>query len=92
MGYAWVGHVSGSHPGLIRRSVVLEPSSNCFFRFSHLLSSMPPALNRSNSHRFVTPRGDEVTRPHRGVLTIDSLGMPYLSGQEVRFFDRVVDC
>ena len=53
---------------------------------------MPPALNRSNSRRFVTPRGDEVTRPQRGVLTIDSLGMPYLSGQEVRFFDRVVNC
>ena len=59
---------------------------------SHPLYSMPPVLNRSNSRRFVTPHGDEVTRPHCGVLTIDSLGMPYLSGQEVRFFDRVVSC
>src|ERR1700733_4391484 len=41
-------------------------------------------LDRANSHRFVTPSQDKVTRTSGARPALDSLGKPYLSGQEVR--------
>ena len=48
-------------------------------------STMPPVLGRANSYRFVTPKGDEVSRVRRGTPQLDSLGDEYLTGQQVGF-------
>src|ERR1700733_14933200 len=40
-------------------------------------------LDRANSHRFVTPSQDKVTRTSGARPALDLLGKPYLSGQEV---------
>ena len=48
-------------------------------------TTMPPVLGRANSYRFVTPKGDEVSRVRRGTPQLDSLGDEYLTGQQVCF-------
>ena len=48
-------------------------------------STMPPVLGCANSHCFVTPTGDEVSRVRRGTPQLDSLGDEYLTGQQVGF-------
>ena len=50
----------------------------------HNYYTMSFMLDRANSHRFVTPSQDEVTQTSGARPALDSLGKPYLLGQEVR--------
>jgi hypothetical protein len=80
----------GSRVGMVvlgyKKGQFLEPSSNKpTLLLSTITTPMAHLLDRQNSRRYVTPMGDEVTRPRGPTRQVDNFGDPYLTAAEVRF-------